>query len=218
MIQFEQLRYRYPKGASLAFPDWTLQDGGQAVLVGPSGSGKTTLLSLIGGMLKPASGTLTVAGQNLGNLSASAQDQFRGRQIGLVPQQLHLVASLTVAENLQLAQYLAGVAQPQARVQQVLDRLGIGGEMKRKPGELSQGQAQRVAIARAVINQPRLLLADEPTASLDDAAADAVIALFQQEARQLGATLLIASHDSRVKSRLAQRLELRRLELQRGAV
>lgn len=181
------------------FPDWTLHAGGQAVLIGPSGCGKSTLLSLIGGMLRPIHGKLLVAGQDMQALSPSELDRFRGRCIGIVPQRLHLIASLTVRENLQLAQYLAGLAQNKTRIDDVLLRLGLLDFSLRRPHQLSQGQAQRVAIARAVINQPKLLLADEPTANLDDASTDDVIALLQREAAAVGASLLIASHDHRVK-------------------
>ena len=208
MFELQQLRHRYPGGQDIVFPDWTLAQGEHAVLIGPSGSGKTTLLSVLGGMLKPQTGLARVAGEDIGRMSGGVLDQFRGQRIGLVPQRLHLVASLTVAENLQLAQYLAHLPQDASRVQAVLDRLGLKELGKRRPHQLSQGQAQRVAIGRAVVNGPRLLLADEPTASLDDASTDAVINLLEREAEAVGATLLIASHDSRVKSHFQRHLEL----------
>jgi len=208
MFELRQLRHRYPGGQDIRFPDWTLAQGEHAVLVGPSGSGKTTLLSIIGGMLKPQQGVAKVAGEDIGSMAGAALDRFRGRRIGLVPQRLHLVASLTVAENLQLAQYLAHLPQDAGRVQTVLDRLGLGELARRRPHQLSQGQAQRVAIGRAVVNAPRLLLADEPTANLDDAATHAVITLLEREAETVGATLLIASHDGRVKSHFKRHLEL----------
>ncbi|MBV8657625.1 MAG: ATP-binding cassette domain-containing protein [Burkholderiales bacterium] len=208
MFELQQLRHRYPGGQDICFPDWTLAQGEHAVLVGPSGSGKTTLLSIIGGMLKPQHGLAKVAGEEIGGMAGAALDRFRGQRIGLVPQRLHLVASLTVAENLQLAQYLAQLPQDAARVQTVLDRLGLGELARRRPHQLSQGQAQRVAIGRAVVNAPRLLLADEPTANLDDAATHAVISLLEREAEAVGATLLIASHDGRVKSHFQRHLVL----------
>ncbi|WP_374356326.1 ABC transporter ATP-binding protein [Chitinimonas sp.] len=208
MFELKSLSHRYPAGQELAFPDWTLAQGEHAVLVGPSGSGKTTLLSIVGGMLSPSQGQAIVAGQDIAQLSAGTLDRFRGQTIGLVPQRLHLIASLTVAENLQLAQYLARLPQDASRISAVLDRLGLAELAKRRPHQLSGGQAQRVAIARAVVNQPKLLLADEPTANLDDAATEAVIALLEREAAVVGASLLIASHDGRVKGRFARHLAL----------
>lgn len=208
MFQLASLRHHYPGGAPLAFPDWSLPQGGQAVLVGPSGSGKTTLLSLLAGMLRPAAGQLKVAGEDIGRLGGAALDRFRGRHIGLVPQRPHLIASLTVAENLTLAQYLARLPQDAARVADVLARLGLAEFAARRPHQLSQGQAQRAAIGRAVVNRPRLLLADEPTANLDDEATADVLALLRREAEAVGATLLLASHDGRVKTEFAERFAL----------
>jgi putative ABC transport system ATP-binding protein len=208
MFELKGLRHRYRGGQDIVFPDWTLAQGEHAVLIGPSGSGKTTLLSIVGGMLSPAQGLAIVAGQDIARLSPGALDRFRGATIGLVPQRLHLIASLTVAENLQMAQYLAHLPQDMARVHAVLDRLGLADLARRRPHQLSGGQSQRVAIARAVVNAPKLLLADEPTANLDDAATEAVVALLEREAEAVGATLLIASHDGRVKSRFARHLQL----------
>lgn len=213
MFRLEQLRHRYPGGATIAFPDWSLEQGGQAVLIGPSGCGKTTLLSLLGGMLTPnEGGRLEVAGEALARLKGAALDRFRGQRIGVVPQRLHLIASLSVAENLALAQYLAHLPQDAGRVTEVLGRLGLDALARRRPHQLSQGQAQRVAIARAVVNRPSLLLADEPTANLDDESAAAVIELLEREAESVGASLLVASHDARVKQRFERCFELRRME------
>jgi putative ABC transport system ATP-binding protein len=161
-------------------------------------------------MLSPAAGQAIVAGQDMAQLTPARLDRFRGQAIGLVPQRLHLIASLSVAENLQLAQYLAHLPQDAKRVKCVLDRLGLAEYAQRRPHQLSGGQSQRVAIARAVVNAPKLLLADEPTANLDDAATEAVVELLEREASEVGATLLIASHDMRVKQRFGRHLELGR--------
>jgi putative ABC transport system ATP-binding protein len=215
MFSIKQLRHQYPGAQQeIVFPDWQLAQGEHCVLIGPSGSGKTTLLSIVGGMLKPLSGQALVAKQDIAQLSASALDRFRGQNVGLVPQRLHLIASLSVAENLQLAQYLAHLPQDGTRIHAVLDRLGLADLAKRKPHQLSQGQAQRVAIARAVVNGPKLLLADEPTANLDDESTEDVISLLEREADAVGATLLIASHDGRVKSHFARHLTLSRTQVE----
>jgi putative ABC transport system ATP-binding protein len=201
MFRLHALRYRYGQAAELRFPDWSLQQGEQAVLRGPSGSGKSTLLSLLAGLLQPQQGDIWLAEQSLAALPPAQRDAWRGRHIGFTPQRAHLLASLNVLENLQLAQYLARLPQDAAQCRRVLASLGLGELAGRRPQQLSQGQAQRVAIARALLNQPKLLLADEPSASLDDANTAAVLDLLQGAAQQAGATLLVASHDARVHAR-----------------
>jgi putative ABC transport system ATP-binding protein len=151
---------------------------------------------------------VTVDGQDLAALSGAALDHFRGQRIGFVPQKLHLIPSLGVAENLLLAQYLAGVAQDRGRVAEVLGGLGIAERAEARPSELSHGQAQRVALARAVINRPSLILADEPTSNLDDAHCAQAVELLESQAAACGATLVVATHDQRVRSRFAKRIEL----------
>lgn len=201
MFRLHALRYRYGQTAELRFPDWSLQQGEQAVLRGPSGSGKSTLLSLLAGLLQPQQGDIWLAEQALAALPPAQRDAWRGRHIGFIPQRAHLLASLNVLENLQLAQYLARLPQDAAQCQRVLASLGLSELAGRRPQQLSQGQAQRVAIARALLNHPKLLLADEPSASLDDANTTAVLDLLQGAAQQAGATLLVASHDARVHAR-----------------
>ena len=214
MLLWRALRYRYPGSATeLTFADWQLTDAGHGLLLGDSGSGKTTLLNLVTGLLRPTQGTVLLGETDIASLPAQELDRFRGRHIGMVPQRPHLLASLSVAENLTLAQYLAGLPQDGQRVRAVLDALGLDALAQRRPQQLSQGQAQRVAIARAVINRPQLIVADEPTASLDDGHAQAVLDLLEQQAAACGASLLLATHDARVKQRFAQRLQLPTLEL-----
>ena len=149
-----------------------------------------------------------VEGHHLAQMSASQRDRFRGRRIGLVMQRLHLIGALTVAANLELAQSLAGLAKDRTRIDSVLDALDIARMRDRRPRTLSQGEAQRVAIARAVINRPALILADEPTAALDDDNANAALDLLFAQARGHGATLIVATHDARIKSRFAHVLRL----------
>lgn len=208
MFRLHALRYRYSQTAELSFPDWSLQQGEQAVLRGPSGSGKSTLLSLLAGLLQAQQGDIWLAEQSLAALPPAQRDAWRGRHIGFIPQRAHLLASLNVLENLQLAQYLARLPQDAAQCRRVLASLGLGELAGRRPQQLSQGQAQRVAIARALLNHPKLLLADEPSASLDDANTAAVLDLLQGAAQQAGATLLVASHDARVHARFERQFLL----------
>ncbi|HEX5612073.1 MAG TPA: ATP-binding cassette domain-containing protein, partial [Burkholderiales bacterium] len=149
-------------------------------------------------------------GQRLKELSGAALDRWRGRTLGIVPQKLHLLASLSLLENLQLAQFLAGTAVDSGRAREVLAHVQLGDRAAARPHELSHGEAQRAAVARAAINRPKLLIADEPTSNLDDANCERALDLLQAQARECDATLIVATHDQRARSRFAQRLELGR--------
>ena len=203
MIRTRALAYRYPSGPALAFPDVEVPQGGTLLLQGRSGAGKSTWLSLLAGLLSPSAGSVVVAGQDVGALRRGERDRWRGRSIGLLPQRLHLSDALSVERNLALAFFAAGVPEDRAAVHAALAALQVGELAGRRPGELSGGQAQRVALARAVLLRPAVLLADEPTASLDDAAAAAAVALLRATAQRCGATLVVATHDARVREPLA---------------
>ena len=191
MLSLKGVRHRYGAREVLRLERFEAAQGEKWLVLGPSGSGKSTLLHLLAGLLKPTQGTVEAA-----------------RPIGIVPQKLHLIASLTVAENLLLAQYLAGARQEPARAAQVLASVGLAERAAARPHELSHGEAQRAAVARAVMNRPRLLLADEPTSNLDDAHCAAALDLLEAQAAECGATLVVATHDARAKPRFGKRLEL----------
>ena len=198
MIASTQLSYTYPGGASLSFPDVNLPQGAVLLVSGPSGCGKSTWLALVAALVAPSTGTLTAAGQNLNALKSVAADAWRSGAIGLLPQKLHLSAALNVYQNLAMAQWAAGQPEDAARIHHALAALGVQDLAQRKPGKLSGGQAQRVALARAVLLKPQVILADEPTASLDDASAADAVGLLLATAQSHGATLVIATHDARV--------------------
>ena len=198
MIHCADLAYCYPDSSDISFPDVDVPQGGVLLLRGPSGSGKSTWLALAGALLRPTRGRIDVAGQDLTQLKAVAGDAWRAKSIGFLPQKLHLSEALTVAGNLAMAQWAAGVADDPEAVAQTLDALGLKDLAGRKPSQLSGGQAQRVALARAVLMAPQVILADEPTASLDDDAARAALDLLRSTAARLRATLAIATHDQRV--------------------
>ena len=208
MFQLDQIRHRYGRQVVLDLPRFAGHQGEHHLVLGLSGSGKTTLLHVMAGLLRPTEGAVHIAGQDLARLSGDALDRFRGRTIGIVFQQMHLLATLTVRENLLLAQYMAGLPQRPNRVTDVLGSLDVADKAHAYPSQLSYGQKQRIGIARAVINEPRLILADEPTASLDDLRSRKVLDLLIDQADAYDATLVIATHDQRVKHRFEKRFVL----------
>ncbi|WP_395058570.1 ABC transporter ATP-binding protein [Polaromonas sp.] len=213
MISTRQLTYRYAGGAELRFDNVDVPQGGVLLLRGASGSGKSTWLALAAALLAPGAGDITVAGQSMSALGKVAGDAWRAKTIGFLPQKLHLSAALTVHGNLAMAQWAAGQAQDDTRIREVLAALDVGELAARKPAQLSGGQAQRVALARAVLLQPKVILADEPTASLDDTAARQALALLQAAAQRHSATLVIATHDTRVEANLDRQIGFQPMSL-----
>jgi len=209
MITINSVSHRYGNTSGISFKDWQIKDGERWLLLGASGSGKTTLLHILTGILKPTQGEVHINGTGVYGLSSKALDQFRGRNIGIVFQRPHLIRSLTITENLLLAQSFAKLPEDLKRVDEVLGSLGIAAKKNAYPDELSQGQLQRVSIARAVINKPALLIADEPTSSLDDENAAAVLELLMQQSGLNQATLVVATHDKRVKDAFHHTYELK---------
>ena len=203
MLATENLSFSYPGGDVMRFSNIALPQGGVLLLQGASGSGKSTLLALMCALLSGASGKLEVAGQDMMALNGSERDAWRGRTVGFLPQRLHLSESLSVRGNLALVFFAAGLREDALKIDAALQALGVLELAERRPSSLSGGQAQRVALARAVLLAPKIILADEPTASLDDEAAAGAIALLRQAAGRCGATLVVATHDGRVRQALA---------------
>lgn len=212
MLRATDLRHAYTRHGTrvpvLDVPRLEVAAGARLLVLGPSGSGKTTLLHVLAGLVRPDAGTVTLGATELTALSEAERDTARGQRIGIVFQQFHLVRWLTVAENVGLARSLAGLRPEPARLRETLGRLGLGDRLGARPAELSTGERQRVAIARAVACEPDLILADEPTASLDDARAADVLALLTDEAERAGAALVVATHDRRIAPAFADRLDL----------
>jgi putative ABC transport system ATP-binding protein len=208
VLMLDGLARAYDSRTVVAISSWAVTAGEHSLILGPSGSGKSTLLHLIAGLLRPSRGRVLVAGQDLEILTPAELDAFRGKMIGIVLQRLHLIPALTVRDNLRLARTLARLPPDAARIDALLADLGLGGLAGARPSRLSQGEAQRVAIARAVVNQPALILADEPTSALDDANCETVLGLLRAQAEASGATLVIATHDARLKPHFRHRLEL----------
>ncbi|MEM9836076.1 MAG: ATP-binding cassette domain-containing protein [Bacteroidota bacterium] len=200
MLQSKQLQYQYPDGAAFQFPDLSCEMGSHWLILGPSGSGKSTLLHLLAALLPPSGGQLSLNGTEYGQLNARAGDRFRGQHIGMIFQRSYFVASLTVAENLALAQSLAGQKVDKKANLALLEELGIAQHANRSPHQLSVGEQQRASIARGLVNRPKLLLADEPTAALDAQNASTVSRLLRERAATLKSILLIVTHDERLRS------------------
>ena len=216
MIGTQSLSYRYPQGPTLVFPDVNVPQGAVLLLSGPSGCGKSTWLALVAALVSPSAGQITVAGQALGALKSIAADAWRAEAIGFLPQKLHLSGALTVAQNLALAQWASGTADNPLAVADALAALGVADLASRKPAQLSGGQAQRVALARAVLLKPQVILADEPTASLDDEAASDAVHLLLATAQAQHATLVIATHDARVAALMPADLAVCRADLRQA--
>lgn len=208
MVSLKSVAHRYPDQHQINFQDWSIEKGSQWLLLGASGSGKTTLLHILTGILQPSEGEVRINNTVLYQLSSKKLDQFRGQNIGIVFQQPHLIKSLSITENLLIAQSFAGLPENSNRIEEVLRSLNIAEKRNAYPDQLSQGQLQRVSIARATINKPALLIADEPTSSLDDQNAEAVLQLLLQQSELNEATLVIATHDQRVKSAFTNTYEL----------
>jgi len=182
----------------LKIKHFTAEPGGELALAGPSGSGKTTFLHIIAGLILPTSGRVIISGQEITGLSEMERELFRARQIGYVFQNINLLESLTVLENILLAACFGrrlDRLERSKRAQNLLERVGLAHRLQHFPRQLSRGEQQRVAIARSLINGAALILADEPTASLDGAAGRLVLDLLRAVCRENMATLIIASHD-----------------------
>ncbi len=212
MLKTKDLTYAYKGQASIHFPDLHCEKGSHWLLLGQSGSGKTTFLHLLGGLLPPSQGSILLGDTALHQLSGSALDHFRGQQIGIVFQKAHFVNALNVGENLLLAQQLAGLKPNLSAVRALLANLIIEDKFNKKINQLSVGEQQRVAIARALIKRPALILADEPTSALDDENSQRVITLLEEQAQAVNATLLIVTHDQRLKDHFDNKIVLESLK------
>lgn len=208
MLKTQGLTFTYSGQSTIEFPDIHCRRGEQWLLLGQSGSGKTTLLHLLGGLRTAQQGKVWIKDTDLSQLKGGDLDRFRGRNVGIVFQQAHFVRSLNVLDNLLLAQKLAGVTPSQKQILTILKRLQLEHKLAARPETLSQGEKQRIAIARALVNKPGLILADEPTSALDDTNCFAVIKLLEEQAREENATLLIVTHDNRLREAFDQQIIL----------
>ena len=218
-LEVTRLAFRYPDGGfELRLPSLRLARGEELLLVGRSGCGKSTLLQLIAGLADPTSGTVSVAGQDIHALRGAARDRFRGRSIGMVFQTFNLLQGFSALENIMVAMLMSDLpkADWRPRAQALLASLGI--ERIDAPAEnLSVGQQQRVAVARALACRPALVLADEPTASLDPDNAVNAVRILREACRAQGAALLVVSHDPSLEALFPRRERLDALVAAEGA-
>jgi ABC-type lipoprotein export system ATPase subunit len=208
MLQTKNLSFFYNKDTQFLFPDLNCDASQTLLITGNSGKGKTTLLHLLAGLLLPKKGEIQINQTQVSSLSDKNLDQFRGKNIGLILQQSHFIASLTVLENVVLASWLASGKKAIEKANQLLDDLDLNTQKHKLPSQLSIGQQQRVSIARALINEPKVVLADEPTSSLDDENAFKVADLLEKLAKQYHAALVIVTHDLRLKNKFSNQINL----------
>lgn len=206
MLAVRTVSHHYAGTPVLAQTGFDLARDEHCALIGPSGVGKTTLLHILAGIVRPTSGSVTLDGEVL-YPESGRDDRWRASRIGVIPQMLHLLPSLSAIDNVRLAQYFVGNTDSDV-ASRLLNDLGLQARMNARPAELSVGEQQRVAIARAIVNAPRLLLADEPTSSLDDSNAERAVQLLFEAARISGALLVVATHDARIRERFGRRVHL----------
>lgn len=208
MISTKNIKFSYSKEQEFIFPDLYCEAGSTVLITGDSGRGKTTYLHILAGLLQPQSGDIQIDATNVLALSEKETDAFRGKNIGVVFQKSYFIAALTVLENLEMASWLATGKKNTDRAKKLLQQLDIDNQGSKLPSQLSIGQQQRVSIARALMNEPKVVLADEPTSSLDDKNADKVIELLTFLSKEYKAALLIVTHDSRIKEKFTNKITL----------
>lgn len=208
MLQTSNLHFAYDATAVFDFPSIRVEEGESALILGNSGSGKTTWLHLLGLILSPYEGTIEIGGTTTHSLSTKEIDVFRGQQIGIVFQRPHFIRALSTLDNLIYAQRFAKQELDASFCKELLDRLGLGDSLNKQTTALSIGQQQRLGIARALVNKPSLILADEPTSALDDENCKTVISLLKEQAKELNTSLLIVTHDQRLKAAVDHQIEL----------
>ena len=200
MLKTVDVTFSYTKESSFIFPDINLSSNQSLLILGKSGIGKTTLLHLLAGILSPDTGNIFIKDTNITSLGSKKLDAFRGKHIGIVFQNTITVSSLTVYENLQARLYFSKISNQNEAIHDILDQLDLLSVKHQKPNTLSTGQLQRLGIALGVIHKPDIILADEPTSSLDDENCELVIDLLKSQANKSNANLIIITHDHRIKN------------------
>lgn len=205
----DSLTFSYDMSVKFRFPDIVCKRKEHLLVMGPSGCGKTTLLHLLAGLLKPDSGTITINGTEVTGLSRTLLDAYRGKEIGFVFQKPHFIQALTAIENIRIASALNNVKKTDAEIEQILKRLNLSEKRDSRVNKMSEGELQRLSIARAIINEPAIILADEPTSSLDDGNCLESLELLRSQAELTGSSLIIVTHDKRLTAHFNQIITLK---------
>jgi lipoprotein-releasing system ATP-binding protein len=208
MISSQDLYFSYSANKKFTFPDLYCNDNETLLILGQSGKGKTTLLHLLALLLKPESGKIVIENKPVTDRSASQMASVRAKKIGIIYQRAHFVSALSVMDNILMPNYLAGQKQDREKAAYLAEQLGFADHLTKKTNQLSQGEQQRVSIARALMNNPNVLLADEPTSSLDDANCQKVISLLKTQSSVIGASLVVVTHDQRLKDEFSNQVFL----------
>ena len=209
MIQTKDITFSYQNNKPFRFPDFKCQASETLLITGNSGTGKTTLLHLLAGIQTPKIGSIQINETDITRLKTSELDAFRGQNIGLILQNSHFIEALNVLENLEMTAWLATGKKNTPLALELLDTLALSDQATKYTSQLSIGQQQRVSIARALITEPKVVLADEPTSSLDDYHTEIVSNLLQSLAKKYKTALVIVTHDARLKQKFNQQIELK---------
>ena len=208
MLKSQSINFSYDGTHQFSFPDIQLSKREDLLVLGQSGVGKTTLLQILAGLLKPSSGLLEFNRVQFHNLSPKELDRFRGKHIGIVFQSPYFVKNISILDNLLLSLYLSKNKEDNKRAVELLEQVGLGHKINSKPNDLSQGEQQRAAIALAVVKNPSVILADEPTSSLDDVNCKKITSLLKEQAASTKAQLIIITHDQRLKAQFNKSITL----------
>lgn len=208
MLAAKSIKYSYNSNNSFEFPDFCLESTEDLLIIGDSGVGKTTFLNILGGLLLPQSGSITLNGTNYSDLSSKDLDNFRGKNIGIIFQSPYFVNNLNLMDNLLFSLFLSKNHQDKNVVIELLNQVGLKDKIYSKPNDLSQGEKQRASIALALVKKPNLILADEPTSSLDDNNCDLVVSLLKEQSQLSKCKLIIITHDARLKKHFKNSIKL----------
>jgi putative ABC transport system ATP-binding protein len=215
ILQTKSVQFSYDSQNVFSFPDIQLPLGEHLLILGKSGVGKTTLLHLLAGLLKAEKGEIIINNQNISQFSPKKLDKFRGEKIGMIFQRSHFIKALSLLNNLLLIQKIGQGESDKNKCVEALDKVGLADKIHQKPHSLSQGEQQRAGVVLATINQPQIILADEPTASLDEDNCHIVMKSMFQQAVQTKSSLIVITHDYRLRSYFNRILDLSNLEKKR---
>ena len=208
MISSANLHFSYSPQKKFSFPDIQCKDKETLLILGQSGKGKTTLLHLLALLLQPETGQISIANKPVTSLSAEEVTKVRAENIGIIYQKPHFVSSLSVLDNILLSNYLANRTENFQKARILAEKLGFAEHLSKKTNQLSQGEQQRVSIARALMNEPNVILADEPTSNLDDSNTQKVVTLLKEQSASIGASLIVVTHDQRLKDEFPNQVHL----------